>query len=216
MTLAELPGGTLYVSGREQDGTDLGHRTHTWSRDGGDSFTRRFTTIPDLYTPQVQGSVLRTGNRLLLACPGDPDRRRTMTIRSSYDGGRTWDSFDRSTVVTTDWSGYSDLVQATRDQVGLMYEGGAVDARDEIRFARFTEDWLAPRRGADPTTQDRARHARDAAVLGGASPDRRPLRWGALLRRHGRRRTAPVQRPAAARHKGLHRVAVVPLLRHDR
>lgn len=170
MTLAELPGGTLYVSGREQDGTDRGHRTHTWSRDGGDSFTRRFTAIPDLYAPQVQGSVLRTGNRLLLACPGDPDRRRTMTIRSSYDGGRTWDSFDRSTVVTTDWSGYSDLVQATRDQVGLMYEGGAVDARDEIRFARFTEDWLTPRRGTDPTTEDRARHARDAAVLGGASP----------------------------------------------
>lgn len=54
MTLAELPGGTLYVSGREQDGTDLGHRTHTWSRDGGDSFTRRFTTLPDLYTPRCR------------------------------------------------------------------------------------------------------------------------------------------------------------------
>ena len=37
-----------------------------------------------------------------------------------------------------------------------MYEGGAVDARDEIRFARFTEDWLQPRRGPDPTTADRA------------------------------------------------------------
>ena len=33
-----------------------------------------------------------------------------------------------------------------------MYEGGAVDARDEIRFARFTEDWLTPARGPDPTT----------------------------------------------------------------
>ena len=37
-----------------------------------------------------------------------------------------------------------------------MYEGGAVDARDEIRFARFTEDWLTPRRGPDPTTPDLA------------------------------------------------------------
>ncbi|RVU28780.1 laminin G [Streptomyces antnestii] len=184
MTLAELPDGSLYVSGREQDGTDLGHRTHTWSRDGGDSFTRPFTAIPDLYTPQVQGSVLRAGKRLLLACPGDPDRRRTMTIRSSYDGGRTWDSFDRSTVVTTDWSGYSDLVRATGDRVGLLYEGGAVDARDEIRFARFTEDWLTPRRGADPTTDDRARGARDASVLGGASPT--AGRFGGALGLDGR------------------------------
>ncbi|WP_306316416.1 MULTISPECIES: sialidase family protein [unclassified Streptomyces] len=171
MALAERPDGTIYVSGREQDGTDLGHRTHTVSRDGGDSFARPFSAIPDLYTPQVQGSVLAVGedgDRLLLACPGDPDRRRTMTIRSSYDGGRTWESFDRGTVVTTDWSGYSDLVQADRAHVGLLYEGGAVDARDEIRFSRFTLDWLKERRGPDPTTDDRAPGARAAAVLGGA------------------------------------------------
>ncbi|MFI6876735.1 exo-alpha-sialidase [Streptomyces sp. NPDC050400] len=172
MTLAERPDGTIYVSGREQDGTDLGHRTDAVSRDGGESFVSPFAAIPDLYAPQVQASVLpvgKGGTRLLLACPGDPDRRRTMTIRSSYDGGRTWESFDRGTVVTTDWSGYSDLVQADPEYVGLMYEGGAVDARDEIRFARFTLDWLKERRGPDPTTDDRAPGARGAAVLGGAA-----------------------------------------------
>ncbi|MFD4625823.1 exo-alpha-sialidase [Streptomyces sp. NPDC058475] len=168
MTLAERTGGSILVSGREQDGTDLGHRTQAVSRDGGDSFDSPFRDIPDLYTPQVQGSVLRLGDRLLLACPGDPDRRRTMMIRSSYDGGRTWDSVDRGTVVTTDWSGYSDMARVDGDTVGLLYEGGAVDARDEIRFARFTEDWLAPRRGADPTTADLAPGTRRAAVLGGA------------------------------------------------
>ncbi|MFF2848923.1 exo-alpha-sialidase [Streptomyces sp. NPDC058001] len=168
MTLAERADGAIYVSGREQDGTDLGHRTHAVSRDGGDSFAAPFKDIPDLYTPQVQGSVLRVGKRLLLAAPADPDRRRTMMVRSSYDGGRTWDSVDRGTVVTTDWSGYSDLVQAPDGTIGLMYEGGAVDARDEIRFARFTKDWLTPRRGPDPTTKDRVHGADDAAVLGGA------------------------------------------------
>ncbi|MFD8389838.1 exo-alpha-sialidase [Streptomyces sp. NPDC059680] len=168
LTLAERGDGSLLVSGREQDGTDLGHRTQAVSRDGGGSFTAPFHDLPDLYVPQVQGSMLRLGDRLLLACPADPDRRRTMMIRSSYDGGRTWDSVDRGTVVTTDWSGYSDLVRADADTVGLIYEGGAVDARDEIRFARFTEDWLAPRRGPDPVTADLAPHARPAAVLGGA------------------------------------------------
>ncbi|MGW3170943.1 exo-alpha-sialidase [Streptomyces sp. NPDC001153] len=168
LALAERGDGSILVSAREQDGTDLGHRTQAVSRDGGGSFTTPFHDLPDLYAPQVQGSLLRLGDRLLLACPADPDRRRTMMIRSSYDGGRTWDSVDRGTVVTTDWSGYSDLVRADADTVGLIYEGGAVDARDEIRFARFTEDWLAPRRGPDPVTADLAPHARPAAVLGGA------------------------------------------------
>ncbi|MGX1911878.1 exo-alpha-sialidase [Streptomyces phaeochromogenes] len=168
MTMTEGADGTILVSGREQDGTDLGHRTQAFSRDGGNSFTSPFRALPDLYTPQVQGSTVRLGNRTLLACPGDPDRRRTMMVRSSYDGGRTWDSVDRGTVVTTDWSGYSDMVGIGGSTVGLMYEGGAVDARDEIRFARFTEDWLQPRRGPDPTTVDRAPRVSRAAVLGGA------------------------------------------------
>jgi sialidase-1 len=168
LTLAERGDGSVLVSGREQDGTDLGHRTQAVSRDGGTGFTAPFRDLPDLYAPQVQGSMLRLGDRLLLACPADPDRRRTMMIRSSYDGGRTWDSVDRGTVVSTDWSGYSDLVRADPDTVGLIYEGGAMDARDEIRFARFTEDWLTPRRGPDPVTPDLSPHARPAAVLGGA------------------------------------------------
>ncbi|MFG2366340.1 exo-alpha-sialidase [Streptomyces mirabilis] len=179
LTLTERGDGSVLVSGREQDGTDLGHRTQTVSRDGGDSFTAPFRDLPGLYAPQVQGSVLRLGDRILLACPGDPDRRRTMMIRSSYDGGRTWDSVDRGTVVTTDWSGYSDLVGIGGGAVGLLYEGGAVDARDEVRFARFTEDWLTPRRGPDPTTADLARHAEPAAVLGGAR-ETAGVRGGAL------------------------------------
>ncbi|MDQ0752576.1 sialidase-1 [Streptomyces africanus] len=168
VTLTERADGAVLVSGREQDGTDLGHRSQTVSLDGGDSFAAPFRALPDLYTPQVQGAILRLGDRMLLSAPADPDRRRTMMVRSSYDGGRTWDSVDRGTVVTTDWSGYSDMAAVGASTVGLLYEGGAVDARDEIRFARFTEDWLTPRRGADPTTRDVAWGARPAAVLGGA------------------------------------------------
>ncbi|GHH28118.1 sialidase family protein [Streptomyces lanatus] len=169
LTLTERTDGTILVSGREQDGTDLGHRTQTFSQDGGETFTNRFRALPDLYTPQVQGSTLQLGSRMLLSCPGDPDRRRTMMIRSSYDGGNTWESVDRGTVVTQDWAGYSDMVGIGGGVVGLMYEGGTVDARDEIRFARFNEEWLTPRRGPDPTTADRAPSAQRAKVLGGAS-----------------------------------------------
>lgn len=168
LTLAERADGSLLVSGREQDGTDLGHRTQAVSRDGGDSFTAPFRALPGLPVPQVQASLLRRGDRMLLAAPADPDRRRTMTVRSSYDGGRTWEGVDRGTVVTRDWSGYSDLVEIDGNTVGLLYEGGTADSRDGIRFARFDEEWLAPRRGPDPTTPDLAPGARPAAVLGGA------------------------------------------------
>ncbi|MEU0949460.1 sialidase family protein [Streptomyces canus] len=168
VTLTERADGSVLVSGREQDGTDLGHRTQAVSVDGGDSFDAPFRALPDLYAPQVQCATLGLGARLLLSCPADPDRRRTMTIRSSYDGGTTWDTPDRATVVTTDWSGYSDMAPVDEDTVGLLYEGGTADARDEIRFVRFTEDWLTPPRGPDPTTPDRAPLAPPAAVLGGA------------------------------------------------
>ncbi|MER6339718.1 exo-alpha-sialidase [Streptomyces tendae] len=168
LTLTERADGALLVSGREENGTDLGHRTQALSRDGGDTFAAPFRALPDLYAPQVQGAVLRLGDRTLLSVPADPDRRRTMTVRSSWDGGATWNSVDRGTVVTRDWSGYSDLVSVDDAAVGLLYEGGASDARDEIRFARFTEDWLAPRRPADPTSPDLAPGAAPAAVLGGA------------------------------------------------
>ncbi len=168
VTLTERTDGSVLVSGREQDGTDLGHRTQAVSRDGGDSFTAPFRDLPDLYAPQVQCSTLGVGSRILLSCDADPDRRRTMMIRSSYDGGRTWDSVDRGTVVTKDWSGYSDMARIDGDTVGLLYEGGALSATDEIRFARFNEAWLQPRRGPDPTTADLAPHPGRAAVLGGA------------------------------------------------
>ncbi|MFJ6895538.1 exo-alpha-sialidase [Streptomyces hokutonensis] len=168
LTMTERTDGSILVSGREQDGTDLGHRTQAVSRDGGDSFTAPFRDLPDLYAPQVQCATLGLGSRILLSCDADPDRRRTMMIRSSYDGGRTWDSVDRGTVVTKDWSGYSDMTRIDADTVGLLYEGGAVSATDEIRFARFDEAWLQPRRGPDPTTADLAPHAKRAAVLGGA------------------------------------------------
>ncbi|WLW51008.1 sialidase family protein [Streptomyces sp. YU58] len=169
LALAERADGSVLVSGREQDGTDLGHRTQAVSADAGDSFTAPFTALPDLSAPQVQCATLPFGTRLLLSCPGDPDRRRTMMIRCSHDGGATWDSADRGAVVTADWSGYSDLAPVDDTTVGLLYEGGTVDARDEIRFARFTEDRLPPRPVPDPTTADLAPGAGEAAVLGGAA-----------------------------------------------
>lgn len=180
-SLVELSNGSIYDLGREQGGTDIGNRTYAISRDGGQSFSTRFTTIPDLVSPMVQGVVLRLDNndpgpaRILFSSPADTDRRRIMMIRSSYDDGRTWENADQGTIITRDWSGYSDLVQissprARTTQIGLLYEGGAVDARDEIRFAGFNEQYLGWHNSAGPSTPDVSRQHADAYILGGAAP----------------------------------------------
>ncbi|MFF7729554.1 exo-alpha-sialidase [Streptomyces sp. NPDC008001] len=175
LTLAERADGSVYAGGREQDGTELGNRDFAVGTDGGAEFAGPFRAVPDLYTPMVQGSVavLRPG-RWIFASPADPDRRRSMTIRSSYDEGRTWEGTEHGRLVTADWAGYSDMavVDGETGAAGLLYEAGRSNARDEIRFARFTEDWLGPRPGPSPTTPDGAPGARPAYVLGGPRPVR--------------------------------------------
>ncbi|MGQ4513952.1 exo-alpha-sialidase [Streptomyces sp. DW26H14] len=168
LAMVQRADGSLYIGGREEAGTDLGTRDYAVSTDGGDSFARPFSTVPDLYAPGVEGSLLRLGDRLLLASPADPARRRTMEIRASYDDGRTWEAVDQGRIVTTDWSGYSDLVRVPGGTTGLLYEGGAVSATDEIRFARFTDDWLGAPPAPYARTRDLAPGAPDAYVLGGA------------------------------------------------
>lgn len=168
LSIAERSDGSIYVAGREQGGTDVGNRDHAVSRDGGASFATPFTTIPDLVTPMVEGSVLRLAgsSRMLFAAPADTDRRRWMMIRSSYDKGRTWDDADQGKLITTDWSGYSDLVQIGAEEIGLLYEGGTVDARDEIRFARFDTAYLGDRPGPGPGTPDLSGVHGDAHLIG--------------------------------------------------
>jgi sialidase-1 len=177
ITVTELVDGSVYAGAREQGGTDVGNRSFAISKDGGESFSTPFQAIPDLVTPMVQGAVLRLDRigrpeRILFSAPADTDRRRWMTIRSSYDHGRTWESAEQGARITSDWSGYSDLVQiseptARSTDIGLLYEGGPVDARDEIRFARFNEEHLGWREPVGPTTADVSKTNKDAYALGG-------------------------------------------------
>jgi sialidase-1 len=180
LSLAELPGGVIYAAGRETGGTGVGTRDYAISRDGGLTWSTRFTLIPDLVAPTVQGSVLRlntTGKnngRILFSSPADTSARKTMMIRSSYDDGRTWENADQGTVISSDQTAYSDLVQLSAPQasdafVGLLYEGGTVTSYDEIRLASFNTEYLGWRNSAGPRTPDLSRPGAVSNVLGGAS-----------------------------------------------
>ncbi|GAA3037990.1 hypothetical protein GCM10020000_15050 [Streptomyces olivoverticillatus] len=211
LTLAERDDGTVYVNGREQGGTDLGNRDEAVSGNGGAGFTAPFRSLPGLYSPMVQGAVLplRSG-RWLFSAPADPDRRRTMTIRSSYDEGRTWEGAERGRQVTADWSGYSDMTLVGTGTVGLLYEAG--------KSGRPAGDPLRPLHGgvAGPPAGPGPDHPRPLGGRPGCADTGRrpagggPVRAGPRLRRQGSGRPPALPPLPAAADPGLHGGAVVP------
>lgn len=164
ISVVEKVDGGIYAGARNNSaGTGNASRAFAVSNDGGETYATNYTTIPGLTTPIVQGSLLRLRatdqgakyNRILFASPADPERRRYMTIRSSFDEGKTWQSVAEGTRITSDWSGYSDMTMLDTGEIGLLYEAGPVDARDQIRFARFTENDIGhPDAPNGPTTPD--------------------------------------------------------------
>jgi sialidase-1 len=135
----ELADGRVYVNAREHNGSDPATRTIAYSSDGGQTFDAPFAAEPNITSPVVQNSLVRltlaeSGNRsnVLVYCgPGHPTERRDLTMRASYDEGKTW---GRKTVVHAGPAAYSDLVKLDDEHVGVLFEAGR--RYDEILFAR--------------------------------------------------------------------------------
>lgn len=160
ISVVEKVDGGIYAGARNNGGSGGNSRAFAVSNDGGQTYAAPYASIPGLTTPTVQGSLQRLRatdqgakyNRILFASPADPERRRYLTIRSSFDEGKTWQTVAQGTRITSDWSGYSDLAILDTGEIGLLYEGGTVDARDQVRFARFTETDIGHPDGASGTT----------------------------------------------------------------
>ncbi|GAA0618715.1 laminin G [Kribbella sandramycini] len=148
ISVVEKVNGGVLAMARNNAGGPGANRMTAVSNDGGQTYAAPYATVAGLTTPVVQTSLQRLRavdrgdkyNRILFAGPADPERRRYLTIRSSFDEGKTWQSVADGTRITSDWSGYSDMAILDTGEIGLLYEGGSVDARDQIRFARFTEN----------------------------------------------------------------------------
>lgn len=176
ISVVEKVDGGVYAGARNNAGIAGASRMGAVSNDGGQTFAAPFATITGLTTPTVQGSLQRLRavdqgdkyNRILFAAPADPERRRYMTIRSSFDEGKTWQSVADGTRITSDWSGYSDMAILRTGEIGLLCEGGTVDARDQIRFARFTENDIGhPDAPLGATTPDVSGLHNDSYLRGG-------------------------------------------------
>ncbi len=98
-----------------------------------------------LVDPAVQASTIRytrrgagqSRNRILFSNPAHPRARRNMTVRLSYDEGRTWPV---SKTIDSGPAAYSDLVIQDDMRIGLLYERGN---QGGIHYVNFTLDWLS-------------------------------------------------------------------------
>lgn len=130
-TAAELSGGKLMMNSRNQSG-DVKARIVSVSSNGGISWD---TTYFDktLIDPVNEGSLLNVGNRhgknILAFCnAADIKRRDHLTLRISYDDGKTWRNsyiVDKSADgIEPDYTAYSDIVKLSRKKIGVLYERG--------------------------------------------------------------------------------------------
>ena len=70
--------------------------------------------------------------------------RYRLTVRLSYDDGRTWPV---SRLVEPGTAAYSALARLSDGQIGVLYESGGYR---HLTFAAFALNWLAPNESAKP------------------------------------------------------------------
>jgi sialidase-1 len=132
-TVAELPKGTLMLNMRNYNASRV--RQISTSKDGGETWSE---LKPDgtLIEPVCQGSLLwydakGKKNFLAFSNPASQKTRTNMTVRLSYDKGKTW---KKKKVVHEGPSAYSNLVVLPNGNLACLYEAGLKSAYESILF----------------------------------------------------------------------------------
>ena len=156
----ELEDGSILLNARMQTHYQ-GRRAVAVSQDGGETWSP-LAHDDNLPCPICQASFARHSfargarSRLLFSNPdsaGNPqatDRRKVkgervrMTVRLSYDDGKSWPI---ARLIHSGPSAYSCLAALPNGEVGLLYEKGKDRLYESLSFARFFLKWLTE--GAD-------------------------------------------------------------------
>jgi sialidase-1 len=136
-TIVELSDGTLMHNMRSYHGKN--RRAVATSSDAGVTWSP--VKLDDaLIEPVCQGSILRhTGpdgadkGCILFSNPASTKREK-MTVRASYDEGKTWPAFRE---IFAGPAAYSDLAVLPDKSIGCLFECGATNAYETISLARF-------------------------------------------------------------------------------
>lgn len=136
---AELPGGGLILNIRNQSG-DAKYRLLAFSSSAGEKWDTLVvaTALPD---PVCQGSIVNyttpSGkNALLVSNLDSQTKREKLTIRISYDNGKTWTP---GKLIYAGSAAYSDLAIQRNKQVGVLYER---ENYTEIVYCSMPYKWL--------------------------------------------------------------------------
>lgn len=135
----ELADGTLMINARV-NGAGMRY-VHTSTDDG-----KTWTTnpAPELVDPSCNASILRytatadgdDKNRLLFSNANSAKDRVNLTVRISYDEGKTW---TEGKTVYEGLSAYSDLTILENGDIGVFFEQ---DDYTKNSFVSFSLDWL--------------------------------------------------------------------------
>ena len=128
-TAVELPGDQLMMNIRNQK-KDSKARIVAVSKNGGQTWDTTYfdKQLPD---PVCEGSILsieQKKNRSVIAFSNNADtaRRNNLTLRISFDQGKTWLKqwlIDAASADTKgDFTAYSDLVKCSDNTIGILYE----------------------------------------------------------------------------------------------
>lgn len=132
----ELPGGVILQNMRN------GHlRAIAFSHDGGVTFGP-VSHDPALIDPSCNAGITRyrKGNKdVLIFTNAASEKRENLTVKISYDQGKTWPV---ARVVNAGPSSYSTVLKLSDGSIGILYERGKQYPAEQIVFARFKLNWV--------------------------------------------------------------------------
>ena len=142
--VVELADGTLMINMRNYDRSKTTRAIAT-SADCGLTWSK-VTHDPALVEPICQASFIRYTwpgprgkSRLLFSNPASTSKRIEMTVRLSYDEGKTWPV---GKLLYPGPSAYSCLAVLPDGDIACLYEMGENHSYEKIAFARFGLKWL--------------------------------------------------------------------------
>lgn len=135
-TVAELPGGKLMLNMRNS--SEMRYRQISISKDGGRSWSDIYSDTT-LIEPVCQGSLIRydyPGKKkfMLFSNPASKTSRTAMTVRASYNKGKTW---RWSKLLYSGPSAYSNLAVLPNGNIACLFEAGYAKAYEGIVFERI-------------------------------------------------------------------------------
>jgi sialidase-1 len=139
--VVELPDGTILQNMRNGP-----TRAIARSQDGGVTFAPMDHDAA-LIDPACNAGITRYKKLLLFSNVADTAKRRLLTVRLSYDSGKTWPV---SRVIQPGPAAYSTLIPLRDGSIGILYEQGEKISIERITFAKFTIAWLTKNKNTGP------------------------------------------------------------------